>query len=116
MFSVGKASVENYILRFLAPNFTEKRANSVQFDFLKSIFKSSKGQGAAVLMSGLNIERILAAAIPVGIAQAALDCAIPYAHDRKQFGKSIGEFQLLQGNRFYRTHGTFVQFLSFKMI
>lgn len=56
-----------------------------------------EGQGAAVLMSGLNIERILAAAVPIGIAQAALDCAIPYAHDRKQFGKRIGEFQLLQG-------------------
>lgn len=48
-------------------------------------------------MSGLNLERILAAAIPVGIAQAALDCAIPYAHEREQFGAPIGHNQLIQG-------------------
>ena len=48
-------------------------------------------------MSGLNIERILAAAVPVGIAQAAIDCAFPYAHERKQFDTPIGEFQLIQG-------------------
>jgi len=56
-----------------------------------------EGWGAAVLMSGLNIERILAAAVPVGIAQAAIDCAFPYAHERKQFDTPIGEFQLIQG-------------------
>ena len=54
-----------------------------------------EGQGAAVLMSGLNIERILAASIPVGIAQAAMDCSIPYAHERKQFELKIGEFQVI---------------------
>ena len=56
-----------------------------------------EGAGAAILMSGLNLERILAAAIPLGIAQAAVDCSFPYAHDREQFGQPIGHNQLLQG-------------------
>jgi isovaleryl-CoA dehydrogenase len=48
-------------------------------------------------MSGLDIERTVLAAGPVGIMQACLDVVIPYLHDRKQFGQSIGEFQLMQG-------------------
>ncbi len=55
------------------------------------------GQGAKVLMSGLDYERAVLAAGPIGIMQAVMDNVIPYIHDRKQFGQSIGEFQLIQG-------------------
>jgi isovaleryl-CoA dehydrogenase len=55
------------------------------------------GKGVNVLMSGLDYERAVLAAGPLGIMQAAMDIVIPYIHDRKQFGKSIGEFQLVQG-------------------
>jgi len=53
--------------------------------------------GVEVLMSGLDYERAVLAAGPIGIMQAALDVVLPYVHERKQFGKSIGEFQLIQG-------------------
>jgi isovaleryl-CoA dehydrogenase len=53
--------------------------------------------GARVLMSGLDYERAVLAAGPIGIMQAVMDNVIPYTHDRKQFGQSIGEFQLIQG-------------------
>ena len=56
-----------------------------------------EGRGAAVLMSGLDYERAVLSGGPVGIMQAALDVVLPYIHDRKQFGQSIGEFQLIQG-------------------
>lgn len=52
--------------------------------------------GVAVLMSGLDYERTLLAAGPVGIMQACLDVVVPYVHDRKQFNQPIGEFQLIQ--------------------
>lgn len=52
--------------------------------------------GNKVLMKGLDIERLILAAGPVGIMQACLDVVIPYVHERKQFGKAIGEFQLIQ--------------------
>jgi isovaleryl-CoA dehydrogenase len=55
------------------------------------------GRGANVLMSGLDYERVVLAAGPLGIMQAALDVVIPYVHDRKQFGQPIGMFQLVQG-------------------
>jgi isovaleryl-CoA dehydrogenase len=55
------------------------------------------GRGVRVLMSGLDYERAVLAAGPIGIMQAALDVAIPYVHERKQFGQSIGSFQLVQG-------------------
>jgi len=53
--------------------------------------------GVRVLMSGLDYERAVLAAGPLGIMQAVMDQVIPYIHDRKQFGQSIGEFQLIQG-------------------
>ena len=53
--------------------------------------------GAKVLMSGLDYERAVLAAGPIGIMQAVLDNVVPYVHERKQFGRSIGEFQLIQG-------------------
>jgi isovaleryl-CoA dehydrogenase len=56
-----------------------------------------EGKGVNVLMSGLDYERAVLAAGPLGIMQAALDVVLPYVHERKQFGKAIGEFQLVQG-------------------
>jgi isovaleryl-CoA dehydrogenase len=56
-----------------------------------------EGRGAAVLMSGLDYERAVLAAGPLGIMQAALDVVLPYVRERKQFGKAIGSFQLMQG-------------------
>ena len=54
-------------------------------------------RGVNVLMSGLDYERVVLAAGPLGIMQASLDLVLPYIHERKQFGKPIGEFQLIQG-------------------
>ncbi|MDE8602169.1 isovaleryl-CoA dehydrogenase [Marinomonas sp. RSW2] len=53
--------------------------------------------GAKVLMSGLDYERLVLAGGPLGIMQAAMDVAVPYIRERKQFGKAIGEFELVQG-------------------
>ena len=55
------------------------------------------GQGVQVLMSGLDYERIVLAAGPLGIMQACLDVCLPYVRERKQFGQAIGEFELVQG-------------------
>ena len=55
------------------------------------------GKGVNVLMSGLDYERAVLAAGPLGIMQAAMDVVVPYVHTRKQFGQAIGEFQLVQG-------------------
>ena len=55
------------------------------------------GKGVNVLMSGLDYERAVLAGGPLGIMQACLDVALPYLHQRKQFGQTIGEFQLMQG-------------------
>ncbi len=54
-------------------------------------------EGAKVLMSGLDYERAVLAAGPLGIMQACMDVVVPYVHERKQFGQPIGEFQLMQG-------------------
>ncbi|MEM5516895.1 isovaleryl-CoA dehydrogenase [Henriciella sp. AS95] len=53
--------------------------------------------GVEILMSGLDYERVVLSAGPTGIMQACMDVVLPYIHDRKQFGQSIGEFQLVQG-------------------
>ena len=55
------------------------------------------GKGVNILMSGLDYERAVLAAGPLGIMRACLDVVLPYIHDRKQFGQPIGEFQLMQG-------------------
>ena len=55
------------------------------------------GRGVNVLMSGLDYERVVLAAGPLGIMQAAMDVVMPYVHERKQFGQPIGAFQLVQG-------------------
>lgn len=56
-----------------------------------------EGEGVKVLMSGLDFERTVLSGGPTGIMQACMDVVVPYLHDRKQFGQSIGEFQLMQG-------------------
>lgn len=55
------------------------------------------GAGVEVLMSGLDLERLVLAAGPVGLMQASMDIVLPYLHERQQFGKPIGAFQLMQG-------------------
>ena len=55
------------------------------------------GKGVQILMSGLDYERVVLSAVSTGIMQACLDVVLPYIHERKQFGKPIGEFQLMQG-------------------
>lgn len=54
------------------------------------------GNGVNVLMSGLDFERVVLAAGPLGIMQACMDVVVPYVHERKQFGQAIGQFQLVQ--------------------
>jgi isovaleryl-CoA dehydrogenase len=64
------------------------------------------GNGVKVLMSGLDYERAVLSGGPLGIMAACMDAVLPYVHDRKQFGQSIGEFQLMQGKLadLYTTH------------
>ena len=56
-----------------------------------------ENHGVEVLMSGLDYERVVLSGGPLGIMQACMDVVVPYVHERKQFGKAIGEFQLMQG-------------------
>jgi isovaleryl-CoA dehydrogenase len=58
---------------------------------------AEEGKGAAILMSGLDYERVVLAGGSLGIMAACMDVVMPYIHDRKQFGQAIGEFQLMQG-------------------
>jgi isovaleryl-CoA dehydrogenase len=58
---------------------------------------AEEGKGSAILMSGLDYERLVLAAGPLGIMRACFDLVMPYVHDRKQFGRPIGTFQLMQG-------------------
>jgi isovaleryl-CoA dehydrogenase len=60
-----------------------------------------EGGGVRVLMSGLDYERVVLSGGPLGIMQACMDLVVPYIHDRKQFGQSIGEFQLVHGKVAY---------------
>ncbi|MFO1338781.1 MAG: isovaleryl-CoA dehydrogenase [Burkholderiaceae bacterium] len=57
----------------------------------------AEGQGTKVLMSGLDYERVVLSGGPLGIMAACMDVVVPFIHERKQFGQSIGEFQLMQG-------------------
>ena len=58
---------------------------------------ATEGKGASILMSGLDYERLVLAAGPLGIMRACFELVMPYVHDRKQFGQPIGTFQLMQG-------------------
>ena len=57
----------------------------------------AEGEGVKILMSGLDYERVVLSGGPLGIMQACMDIVVPYIHEREQFGKSIGTFQLMQG-------------------
>jgi isovaleryl-CoA dehydrogenase len=63
----------------------------------KENLMGNEGDGVRILMSGLDFERVVLSAGPLGIMQAAIDIALPYVQERKQFGQAIGEFQLVQG-------------------
>jgi len=69
---------------------------STSLEIAKNVI-GKEGGGVYVLMSGLDIERAFLAAGPLGLMQACCDVAFDYAHQREQFGKKIGTFQLLQG-------------------
>ena len=69
----------------------------VDCDVPKENVLGEVGEGVGVLMSGLDYERTVLAGGPLGIMQACLDVAVPYVHEREQFGRPIGEFQLMQG-------------------
>ncbi len=58
---------------------------------------ATEGKGAAILMSGLDYERVVLSGGSLGIMRACMDLVMPYVHDRKQFGRPIGQFQLMQG-------------------
>jgi isovaleryl-CoA dehydrogenase len=58
---------------------------------------AEEGKGARILMSGLDYERVVLAGGSLGIMRACMDLVMPYIHDRRQFGRPIGEFQLMQG-------------------
>ncbi len=62
-----------------------------------SMMLAEEGKGAAILMSGLDYERVVLSGGPLGLMAACMDLVLPYIHDRKQFGRPIGEFQLMQG-------------------
>ncbi|MBI1942506.1 MAG: isovaleryl-CoA dehydrogenase [Betaproteobacteria bacterium] len=66
-------------------------------EIAKDQILGEEGHGVKVLMSGLDYERAVLAAGPLGIMAACLDVVVPYVHERKQFGQPIGEFQLMQG-------------------
>ena len=59
----------------------------------------AEGKGVYVLMSGLDYERLILAAGPLGIMQASVDVAFPYMHQREQFGEKIGHFQVQRSQR-----------------
>jgi isovaleryl-CoA dehydrogenase len=62
-----------------------------------SMMLAEEGKGAAILMNGLDYERVVLSGGPLGLMAACMDLVLPYIHDRKQFGRPIGEFQLMQG-------------------
>lgn len=76
-------------------NTCELVFNDVEIPFENVL--GEEGQGVNVLMSGLDYERVVLSGGPLGIMAAAMDVVVPYVHERKQFGKPIGTFQLMQG-------------------
>jgi isovaleryl-CoA dehydrogenase len=91
-FSVG-AKLDKLGMR--GSNTAELIFDNCEVPFENILGEESKGVN--VLMSGLDYERVVLAAGPLGIMAAAMDIVVPYVHDREQFGKPIGTFQLMQG-------------------
>ena len=107
----GSRGVTAFIVERDSPGFTQspkldklgmRGSNTCELVFedcrvpVENILGQENG-GVRVLMSGLDFERTVLSAGPVGVMQACMDVVLPYVHERKQFGRSIGEFQLMQG-------------------
>ncbi|CAB4069729.1 IVD [Lepeophtheirus salmonis] len=86
-----------FIIEKDMPGFTTGPKLDKNWEFPKENVLGDLNKGVYVLMSGLDLERLVLAAGPVGIMQATCDVAWSYAHDRKQFSTPIGKFQLIQG-------------------
>jgi isovaleryl-CoA dehydrogenase len=109
--SAGSKSITAFIVEKDTPGFTQaqkldklgmRSSNTCELVFQDAHVPAeniigSLGGGVKVLMSGLDYERLVLSGGPLGIMQACMDVVVPYIHDRNQFGKSIGEFQLVQG-------------------
>lgn len=65
--------------------------------------------GVYVLMSGLDLERLVLSAGPLGIMQACLDTVLPYIRQREQFGRPVGEFQFIQVDLYHPSHKRFLR-------
>jgi len=109
--SAGSGGITAFIVERNSPGFSQspkldklgmRGSNTCELVFedcrvpAENILGRENG-GVRVLMSGLDFERTVLSAGPVGIMQACMDLVLPYIHERKQFGRSIGEFQLMQG-------------------
>jgi len=109
--SAGSGGITAFIVERDSPGFTQsakldklgmRGSNTCELVFedcrvpADNILGRENG-GVRVLMSGLDFERTVLSAGPVGIMQACMELVLPYIHERKQFGRSIGEFQLMQG-------------------
>jgi isovaleryl-CoA dehydrogenase len=106
----GKHGISTFIIEKDMPGFkTAQKLDKLGMrgsDTCELVFEDCKvpkshllgelNDGVSILMSGLDYERTILAAGPVGIMQACLDIVLPYIHERKQFGKPIGEFQMIQ--------------------
>lgn len=107
----GSKGITAFIVEKSSPGFTQaqkldklgmRSSNTGELVFVNAEVPAANvlgevGGGIKVLMSGLDYERLVLSGGPLGIMQACMDIVIPYIHDRKQFGQSIGEFQLIQG-------------------
>ena len=107
----GSKGITAFIVEKDTPGFTQaqkldklgmRSSNTCELVFSdcrihKDQILGHEGGGVAVLMSGLDYERLVLSGGPLGIMQACMDVVVPYIHDREQFGKAIGEFQLVQG-------------------
>ncbi len=109
--SAGSRGVTAFIVEHDAPGFSRHQkldklgmrgSNTCELVFQdckvpRENILGGEGNGAKVLMSGLDYERLVLSGGPLGIMQAALDVTVPYIRERKQFGQAIGEFELVQG-------------------
>jgi len=109
--SAGSKGITAFIVEKDTPGFSQaqkldklgmRSSNTCELVFVDAEVPAENilgelGGGVKVLMSGLDYERLVLSGGPLGIMQACMDVVVPYIHDRSQFGKSIGEFQLVQG-------------------
>jgi isovaleryl-CoA dehydrogenase len=107
----GSKGITAFIVEKDTPGFTQaqkldklgmRSSNTCELVFTdcvvhKDQILGNEGGGVAILMSGLDFERLVLSGGPLGIMRACMDVVLPYIHERQQFGKCIGEFQLIQG-------------------